>query len=129
MYISEGSKAEVVVDGLQEDATRRVPLVQATQVVGSFASISVKGEGRVADRCFEYYAGSTDRDGGTIAVLVVPREKRCKSANQPNWVIWGSIMGGVGLLAIALGLLWVYRDIAESWARYSALSEDDLLVT
>lgn len=80
VYISEGSTAEVVVDGKQEDTTRRVSLVQAGHIVGSFAAIGVKGEGRKASRCYEYFAASTDKIEGSMSVLIVAKEKPCSTA-------------------------------------------------
>jgi hypothetical protein len=70
----------VVVDGMQQDATRRVSLVQAGQIVGSFGSIEVKGEGRKASRCYSYFAGPTNKIDGTMTVLIVAKEKTCSSA-------------------------------------------------
>ena len=33
------------------------------------------------------------------------------------WIIGGVVLGVVGGLLIGLGLLWVYRDITQQWAR------------
>jgi hypothetical protein len=79
VVISEGSTAEVVVDGTQESDTKRVTLVQAKEIIGSFASIGVKGEGRKAAHCYSYFAASTDQSDGTLSVLVVAKEKPCST--------------------------------------------------
>ena len=70
----------MVVDGVQEDSTRRVALVQAGQIVGSFVAIGVKGEGRKASRCYGYFVASTDKIEGSMSVLIVAKEKPCSTS-------------------------------------------------
>lgn len=106
--------------------TYRVPLVQATQVAGGFGSISVKHESTDRDgKCHEDYVSGTDTTKGSLSVLVTSRQVECKGKSAlvvPIIVI--SVIGGAVIL---LGLLYVWRDAALSWARSGAAEEEGLV--
>jgi uncharacterized membrane protein len=45
-----------------------------------------------------------------------------------RWIISGVIMGVVGGLLIILGIVWVFRDIAQTWARGGDGEEGSLIM-
>lgn len=79
VVVPDGATAHVIVNGPPEgDETRRVVLVNATDIKGAFSAIDVDGGGKRDGRCWGYFIGSTDRDKGSLSVLVVPKERKCK---------------------------------------------------
>lgn len=120
-----GSVAQVRVPQGQGAETRRVDLVNATRIVGNFAAIRVTGdEQRQGDgSCVSYFVASTDQIGGDLSVLVAPKSTACKSGASQRWVVGGVVIGLIGGLVIGVGLMYVFRDIVERWARRPADDE------
>lgn len=97
--------------------TFRVPLVQATQIVGAFGSVTVKHKaGTDGGKCHEDVVSSTDATRGSLSVLVTAQQVKCKSNRVPI-LITIVVLSVVGGTAIIIGLLWVFRNAAMTWAR------------
>ena len=127
-----GSTVEIQVAMDQGSDTRRLGLINATQIVGSFASIRVKGDEQRTSKdgtCTSYFVASTDRVGGELSVLIVPKEEACKGGgSSKRWVVSGVVLGVVGGLVITTGLMYVFREAADRWARRPTDDEGTLLV-
>lgn len=64
---------------------------------------------------------------GDMSVLMVAREVDCKTSGR-SWIITGVVLGIVGVLIIAVGLLFLFRDTAQRWARRGAPEEGTFLI-
>lgn len=125
-FINRTSAVIEVSASHPEGVTYRLQLVQASLVVGGFGTISVKHGSTDHDgKCHEDYVSATDATKGSLSVLVTTRPVACKGKTAlvvPIIVI--SVIGGAVIL---LGLLYVWRDAALSWARSGAAEEEALV--
>ena len=106
-----------------------MPLVQATQVAGAFGAITVKHKGGGGGgKCHEDFVSSTDYSRGSLSVLITSRETPCKQAGPGAVLMTVIFVFVLGATAVVLGLLYVRREAAMTWAR--ATTQDDVaLVT
>lgn len=102
--------------------------MQATQVAGAFGSVTVKHKGGGGGKCHEDFVSSTDVSGGSLSVLVTSRDAPCKPTGPSAVLMTIVLVFVLGATAVVLGLLYVRREAAMTWAR--ATPQDDVaLVT
>lgn len=93
--------------------------MNATSLNGAFNRIELSGQKKDASgKCFGYMAVSQEQQGATLSVLLVPREEVCRDGGKSRrWVITGVTLGVVGATVIGFGILWLWRDTCQRWAR------------
>ena len=124
------STVTLVIDEVFND-TKRFTLVEATQVSGRFSNVQLNDEEvrRIDDQCRTSRGGGQDSQATSVSVLLVSTETQCEANNSVNrWVVLGVIVGVIGLLVIAVGLLFLFRDIALVIARRAAEDEERFVI-
>ena len=124
------STVTLVIDEVFND-TKRFTLVEATQVSGRFSNVQLndKKVRRIDGKCRTYRVGGQDSQATSVSVLLVSTETQCEANNSVDrWVVLGIILGVIGLFVIALGLLFLFRDIALVIARRAAEDEERFVI-
>lgn len=118
------STAEFVIDD-PFDNSKRLVIVQATHINGTFKDYKVKNDvlKSTDGSCHKYSVASSDTKDTTVTVILNSVPTACVGKNPRSLLILGVTVGVLGSLALLMGLLWVFRDVASAFARRTSDQE------
>lgn len=117
--ISQSTVILLLEEPFEDDATRRIKLVQATSVHGAFNNIQIhlnKAQGKDG-ACHTYQVAQQVTEATSVSVILATTEVTCYQRNPRQWLMLGFTVGVIGLLVIIIGLLYLFRDIVMTIAR------------